>query len=106
MTEASVQDKAVDLLLKAVPPGSRVILFGSRATGRARADSDWDFLVVEPHVEDRLREMARLAAILGEALIPADVVVMSQAEFDYWQTTPGTLPSAVREEGVVYESVV
>ena len=41
----------------------QVILFGSRARGDARADSDVDLLVVFPHVEN-----SRLAAvaILGE----------------------------------------
>jgi len=104
MNDQSDRKKAVDLLLKAAPPGSQVILFGSRATGRARPDSDWDFLVVEPEVENRWEEMARLSAILGEALIPADVVVISKADFDRWRDTPGTLPAAVREQSVFYDS--
>lgn len=29
-----------------VPPGSEIILFGSRARGDARPDSDWDVLIV------------------------------------------------------------
>ena len=60
-----------------LPPGSRVIVFGSQARGEARDDSDLDLLVVEPEVRNRFDEMARLASLLGRELIPADVVVMS-----------------------------
>jgi len=31
---------------EAVPQGGRVFLFGSRARGDFRADSDWDFLII------------------------------------------------------------
>jgi predicted nucleotidyltransferase len=105
MTDEQIQKKAVNLLLNAAPSGSRVILFGSRATGRAQSDSDWDFLVVEPAVKDRFAEMARLSEILGKELIPADVLVMSKQAFDLWQTMPNSLPSMVREKGLVYESI-
>ena len=105
MNDDQMLKEAVRLLLEASPTGSRVILFGSRAENRARPDSDWDFLVVEPEVENRLAEMARLSAILGTALIPADVVVMSQAFFERWEDVPNTLSGVARKEGRVYESI-
>jgi predicted nucleotidyltransferase len=49
--------QAVHLLVEAAHP-SKVILFGSYATGAAREDSDVDFLVVEPTVAHRREEMA------------------------------------------------
>jgi len=97
--------KAVALLLEASPPGSQAILVGSRATGRARPDSDWDFLVVQPEVQDRFAEMARLAARLGEECIPADVIVMSRAAFRREQDRPHSLAALAREEGRVYDAV-
>ncbi len=105
MDDDAVQEQAVRLLIEAAPPGSRVILFGSRATGKARPDSDWDFLVVEPEVKNRLSEMARLSARLGEALIPADVIVMSREAFERRQEVPNSLPALARKEGRLYESV-
>lgn len=42
----------------------RIVLFGSRARGDARADSDLDFLVIEAHVENKLDEMVRRLDVL------------------------------------------
>ena len=102
--EATIQ-KAANALLRAAPPGSTVILFGSHAEGRARPDSDFDFLVVEPNVQNRFDEMTRLAHLLGKMLVPADVVVVSRERFDRFRHTPNTLAYRAAREGKVYESV-
>ncbi|MCK4625765.1 MAG: nucleotidyltransferase domain-containing protein [Phycisphaerae bacterium] len=101
--------KAVNLLLDAAPPGSKVILFGSYARGQADARSDLDFLVVEPEVKKRLAEMVRLRQalqpLLGSFLIPVDVLVVSEEKFDYWRDTPNTVYYSALKEGKVYEQV-
>ena len=102
--ETTIQ-RAVDALLKATPPGSTVILFGSHAAGSARPDSDLDFLVIEPDVQDRLGEMTRLSHLLGKMRVPADVVVVSRGLFDRSRGTPNTLVHRALREGKVYESV-
>jgi predicted nucleotidyltransferase len=86
-----------------LPPGSRVIVFGSRARGGAREDSDLDLLVVEPVVTNRFDEMARLASLLGRNLIPADVVVMSDAKFENERTQPNTLAWRAAQEGLIHD---
>ena len=102
MDEAMIQ-KAVQVLLKAAPAGSKVILFGSQVRGDAQPDSDLDFIVIEPAVKNRLQEMARLSAHLGQMLIPADIVVFSQAAFEEWQNVPNTLPYRAKKEGRIYD---
>lgn len=95
--QATIQ-KAVDLLLRAAPAGSRVILFGSYARGEADPGSDVDFLVVEPEVEDPMAEEVRLINALRPMRLAVDVAVMSLKEFEYWKDTPNTLAyEAVRE---------
>ena len=103
MEQRDSLQKALSLLFRAVPTGSQVILFGSRARGGARANSDYDFLVVEPRVSDRFAEEVRLSSLLGAALIPADVVVLSRATFDRWRGEPNSLAGRAWKEGRIYE---
>ncbi len=86
-----------------LPPGSRVIVFGSQARGDAREDSDLDLLVIEPEVRNRFDEMARLGALLGRQLIPADVVVMSDEAFEQERAQPNTLAWRAVHEGRIHE---
>ena len=101
--EKTIND-AAGLLLRAAP-GSKVILFGSYARGEARPDSDLDFLVVEPNVRNRLREMVRLTDVLRPLMLPVDVLVVSAASFDHWKDTPGTLAREATRKGRIYERV-
>ncbi len=99
-------EKAVGLLQEAAPAGSKVILFGSHARGDARPDSDLDFLVIEPRVADHRREMVRLHHVLHSSLrVPADVLVTTEAIFEEWRDTPGTVLYEAAKEGRVFDAV-
>ena len=90
-------EAAVRILSEATH-SARIVLFGSYARGDAGADSDLDFLVIEPRVEDRAREMVRLRRLLRPLRIPADVLVYSSEEVARWGDQPGTaLYWALRE---------
>ena len=82
-----------------------MILFGSHARGQGRPDSDLDFLVIEPEVDNPYAEMIRLREVLRTLLIPVDVIVASREKFDYWKDTPNTLYYRAAREGKVYEQV-
>jgi predicted nucleotidyltransferase len=103
VTRGTIEEAA--RLLLAAAPGSKVILFGSHARGDAREDSDVDFLVVEPQVEDCCAEMVRLTEVLRPLLLPVDVLVVSAERFDYWRDTPNTVMYRAVREGKVYEQV-
>jgi putative phosphoribosyl transferase len=51
-------------LAAAACSSARVVLFGSRARGDAREDSDLDFLVIEERLDSKLSEMVRLREAL------------------------------------------
>lgn len=96
-------DETASCLANQLPTGSRLIVFGSQARADARPDSDIDVLVIEPEVSNRFAEMARLSQVLGQRLIPADVVVMSQATFDRQKAVVNTLAWRADREGVSLE---
>ena len=88
-------------LLAAVPPRTRVILFGSAARGELTHDSDLDFLVVERDVENRHAEQARLRRELRPLGVPVDVIVVSEGYAKEWGPAKGSMVHAALTEGRV-----
>ena len=83
----------------------RIILFGSRASGAATEDSDFDLMVVEDQPVDRYREMVRLRGLLRSFRVPLDLVVVSEEKYQYWRDTPGNVYYEAATNGVtLYEA--
>jgi len=101
MKTAEIVDRAGRLLADAAPPESKVILFGSRGRGDAGADSDFDFLVIEPSVVSKAAEMVRLLAVLDPLKVAADVMVVPREYAEAWGDVPGTLIHDALTEGRV-----
>ena len=97
-------DEARRRIVEAAQP-LKIILFGSRARGDARPDSDADLLVFETEVKNPVAESVRLRRVLKDLLLPVDLLVVSRSKFDYWRDTPGTIYFEANLEGkVVYEA--
>jgi predicted nucleotidyltransferase len=103
MIDAKTIERAAELL-QAAAPAATVILFGSYARGEPREDSDLDFLVIEPELKARRKEMVRLRDVLRPLRVPVDVVVASRKAYDEWSDTPGTLLYKARQEGRIVGS--
>jgi predicted nucleotidyltransferase len=103
MIDETIISQAVGLLQEAAP-GATIILFGSHGRSEAGAESDLDFLVVEPEVKARREEMVRLRDVLRPLCVPVDVLVVSAKNFQEWRDTPGTILYEAAREGRVFHA--
>ena len=101
MTEAEVITEIGERLAVAVPAGSQVVLFGSRARGEAAAGSDYDLLVIESSVENAAVESTRLRDELDDLRTPIDVVVVAEDVARRRAVVRGTVVDRALREGRV-----
>lgn len=100
MIDEALIDEAARRLRKAAP-AAQVILFGSSARGDDGRNSDLDFLVVQPEVENAAEESVRLRHALRDLLVPIDIVVVSEGEVAKWRDVRGSLVHAALADGRV-----
>lgn len=97
-------DEAVRRIVYAAQP-LQVILFGSAAKGQTDRDSDVDLLVIEREVKNRHAETVRLHRALKGLIMPVDIIVIAQKDFEDWMAFPGSVYRAAHDEGkVLYEA--
>lgn len=89
----------IDRIVEKVDP-DRILLFGSRARGDMREDSDYDLLIVLPQVSNRFRETVTLYRDLRDLPLSKDLVLASRDEAD-GGGRPGSITRAALREGVV-----
>ena len=110
-TAVRVTDELLDRMVRAIVDEvdpEKVVLFGSRGRGDAKADSDVDLLVIEaePFGPDRPKhqEMLRLNRAVRDVRVPKDILVFSNEEVEYWHDSLNhVLARALREGRVLYE---
>ena len=93
-----------DRLVSALHP-NKIVLFGSRARGDARPDSDYDLLIVsdEPGSWTELHVAARRA--LSDLHVSKDVVVLTTAEYAKYRRWLSHIAAVADREGqVLYEA--
>lgn len=105
-----VSDALLDRMIRAIVDEvdpEQVILFGSRARGDARPDSDIDLLVIEsePFGNGRSRraEEVRLDRGLPATAVATDILVYSRADIEQWRGSLNHVAArALREGRVLY----
>jgi uncharacterized protein len=78
----------------------RIYLFGSRARGPAREDSNYDVLVLlnAPEAGSHEDQVRAVGALYGLHW-PVDAIVMSADRFKYLSGAAASLPATVKREG-------
>ena len=105
MTDALL-DRMIRTIVDEVDP-EQVILFGSRARGDAREDSDVDLLVVESEPfgggRSRHAETVRLNRALASTPVARDILVYSRDDIEKWRGSLNHVAArALREGRVLY----
>lgn len=102
--EETLLKQMVQTIVREVSPEA-IILFGSRARGDARTDSDVDLLVVEREPfspqRSRRKEAARLYMALRGMALSKDILLYSRDEFDHWKNSLNHVVGRAHREGRV-----
>jgi predicted nucleotidyltransferase len=104
-TENRLLQQMVAALCAAGQP-ERVILFGSRARGDARPDSDFDLLIVQAEQpgNSRWQELRCLRQALRHFPIAKDLLLFRPAEFEYWRDSLNHIVGrSLRDGRLLYE---
>jgi predicted nucleotidyltransferase len=82
---------------------SGMMLFGSRARGDAKSDSDWDFLVITsgqiPQAE-KARIILAIQRIFAKKLISVDIMVKTQERIEAERNDAGFMVQTVLAEAI------
>ena len=84
----------------------QIWLFGSRARGENRPDSDWDLLAIVPDCPEPadFDDPMTVWQVKRQPGVSSDLVVYRRSDFDEDQSVPNTLAYSTRLDGVlVYE---
>lgn len=87
--------------LKSIDPNAEVILYGSRARGDFKEDSDWDFLILlSRSLDRRLNDL--ILGKLYEIELQSDAVLSSiiHTKSDWEERSVTPLYSIIKKEGI------
>ncbi|OPY16513.1 MAG: Nucleotidyltransferase domain protein [Syntrophus sp. PtaB.Bin138] len=106
-TEESMLEEITTIIVHEMNP-EKIVLFGSRARGTAKPESDVDLLIVEkpdaPSKLSRRQKMARLWKVLAPFPVSQDILIYSSAEIEKWESSKNHIISrALREGKILYE---
>ena len=102
-SESDLHREIVRRIAEVTDP-DKVIVFGSRAQGDQRPESDVDVLVIQESSEPRYKHARPLYSALTCLPVEVDVIVYTPCEILEWgEVDQAFVTTAIREGIVVYE---
>jgi predicted nucleotidyltransferase len=100
---SSNEDEVLRQVVKRLTPLSPqlVMLFGSRALGRAQKDSDYDLLVIMDLAEPDGPRSVPVRRLLRGLGVPFDIIVYTPEEWESYRRHPLALAHRIEREGRV-----
>ena len=103
LVDDSVLGEIVQRLVESVDP-DRIILFGSRARGDHRPESDVDLLLIKPSTLPPHRRVIPAYQAMAGLLVPTEILWRTPEEIEEWsQVSSHFTTRALREGRVLYE---
>jgi predicted nucleotidyltransferase len=99
MNSDPVVKRVVKIIAEAIHP-QKIILFGSRAKGTARPDSDLDLVIIYAGEKSKRQVKLDIHRLLEPASFPMDLFVLSPEEMLRQRHVANTLAREVAERGV------
>jgi predicted nucleotidyltransferase len=99
MSSDPVVERVVKVIAEAIHP-QKIILFGSRATGTARPDSDLDLVVIYAGEKSKRQVKLDIHRLMEPESLPMDLFVLSPEEMQRQRHVANTLAREVAERGV------
>ena len=102
MSDNSIINNIINAILGVITP-DKIILFGSRARGDARPDSDYDILVIASKIEDELKTERQLYRALLNFNDPVgvDIIVKNPENIDKSINMVVSVVKKALNEGIV-----
>jgi len=104
MNAVKVQNEILqEIVQRILVAGSpqKIVLFGSRARGEARPDSDYDLLLIETSDLPRYKRAVRYRRALRGVCPAKDIVVWTPEEAAEWRDVPNSFITTAIHEGVL-----
>jgi predicted nucleotidyltransferase len=99
MNSDPVVKRVVRIIAEAIHP-QKIILFGSRAKGTVRPDSDLDLVIIYAGEKSKRQIKLDIHRLLEPASLPMDLFVLSPEEMLRQRHVANTLAREVAERGV------
>lgn len=100
---AAKKDKKLEQIvqtLKAEFNPKKLFLFGSRANGNFRMDSDYDFVMVLDGKVNRSKSQMKARNLLHKKCnVQADIFIYDQSTFDEWKDELSSIPETAVNTG-------